>query len=198
MQDNNQNRPQQPRKKKFDLAFSLFIILMVVGAIILIRQLTQPKALEYTFKELEVALVDTVNPVNSETLTAQPVGGQNYDMFTLTGELADGTEFTAIITVDQFNVIASTHSVKLYELLLEISHCINNGKLHIGDTHLSNNRIITKFNHRMNYALAMNMNLYIVRLNIKKPLCFYNLKAFVHHSGTIYGYFCTHRPVWML
>ena len=116
MQENNQNKPQQPKKKKFDLLFSLFIILMVVGAIILIRQLTQPKAVELTYKELEVALVDEVNPVNSETLIAQPVGGQNYDMFTLTGELVDGTEFTAIITVDQFNEIASTHSVKLYEL----------------------------------------------------------------------------------
>ena len=116
MQDNNQNKPQQPRKKKFDLLFSFFIILMVVGAIILIRQLTQPKAVELTYKELEVALVDPINPINSETLIAQPVGGQNYDMFTLTGELVDGTEFTAIITVDQFNEIASTHSVKLYEL----------------------------------------------------------------------------------
>ncbi len=116
MQDNNQNKPHQPRRKKFDLLFSFFIILMVVGAIILIRQLTQPKAVELTYKELEVALVDPINPINSETLTAQPIGGQNYDMFTLTGEMVDGTEFTAIITVDQFNVIANTHSVKLYEL----------------------------------------------------------------------------------
>ena len=116
MQENNQNKPQQPKKKKFDLVFSLFIILMVVGAIILIRQLTNPKAEELTYKELEAALVDEVNPINSETLIAQPVGGQNYDMFTLTGEFADKTEFTAIITVDQFNEIASTHSVKLYEL----------------------------------------------------------------------------------
>ena len=116
MQNNNQNKPQQPKKKKFDLVFSLFIILMVVGAIILIRQLTQPKAVELTYKELEVALVDEINPVNSETLIAQPVGGQNYDMFTLTGEFADKTEFTAIITVDQFNEIASIYSVKLYEL----------------------------------------------------------------------------------
>ena len=116
MQDNNQNKPHAPKRRKFDFLFTLFIILMVVGAIVLIRQLTQPKAIELTYKDLEIALVDKFNPVNTETLTAQPVGGQNYDMFTLTGELADGTKFTAIITVDQFNNIAATNSIKLYEL----------------------------------------------------------------------------------
>ena len=110
MQGNNQKQPQQPRRRKFDLVFAFFIALMVVGAVILIRQLTQPKAVELTYKELEVALI------NSETLSAQPVGGENYDMFTLTGELIDGTEFTAIITVDQFNEFAGMYSVKLYEL----------------------------------------------------------------------------------
>ena len=110
MQGNNQKQPQQPRRRKFDLVFAFFIALMVVGAVILIRQLTQPKAVELTYKELEVALI------NSETLSAQPVGGENYDMFTLTGELIDGTEFTAIITVDQFNEFAEMYSVKLYEL----------------------------------------------------------------------------------
>ena len=116
MQDNNQNKPQMPRKRKPDIIFGLIVILLIVGVIIFIQQLTQPKAIELTYKELEVALVDEINPVNSETLKAQPVGGQNYDMFTLTGELVDGTEFTAIITVAQFNEISSTHSIKLYEL----------------------------------------------------------------------------------
>lgn len=116
MQDNNQNKPQMPRKRKPDIVFGLIVILLIVGVIIFIQQLTQPKAIELTYKELEVALVDEINPVNSETLKAQPVGGQNYDMFTLTGELVDGTEFTAIITVAQFNEISSTHSIKLYEL----------------------------------------------------------------------------------
>ena len=116
MQDNNQNKPHGPKRRRFDFLFTLFIVLMVIGAIVLIRSLTQPKAIELTYKDLEVALVDQFNPVNTETLTAQPIGGQNYDMFTITGQLADGTEFTAIITVDQFNEIASTHSIKLYEL----------------------------------------------------------------------------------
>ena len=116
MQDNNQNKPHAPKRRRFDFLFTLFIVLMVIGAIVLIRSLTQPKAIELTYKDLEVALVDQFNPVNTETLTAQPIGGQNYDMFTITGQLADGTEFTAIITVDQFNEIASTHSIKLYEL----------------------------------------------------------------------------------
>ena len=111
MQENNQNKPQQPKKKKFDLVFSLFIILMVVGAIILIRQLTNPKAQELTYKELAAALVDEVNPINSETLIAQPVGGQNYDMFTLTGEFADKTEFTVIITVN--SVLSANSPVKV-------------------------------------------------------------------------------------
>ena len=116
MQDNNQNKPQMPRKRRPDFVFGLVVILLIVGVIIFIQQLTQPKAVELTYSELKIALVDQINPVNSETLKAQPVGGQNYDMFTLTGELVDGTEFTVIVTVDQFNEIASTHSIKLIEL----------------------------------------------------------------------------------
>ena len=116
MQDNNQNKPQMPRKRRPDFVFGLVVILLIVGVIIFIKQLTQPKAVELTYSELKIALVDQINPVNSETLKAQPVGGQNYDMFTLTGELVDGTEFTVIVTVDQFNDIASTHSIKLVEL----------------------------------------------------------------------------------
>ena len=116
MQDNNQNKPQMPRKRRPDFVFGLVVILLIVGVIIFIQQLTQPKAVELTYSELKIALVDQINPVNSETLKAQPVGGQNYDMFTLTGELVDGTEFTVIVTVDQFNDIASTHSIKLIEL----------------------------------------------------------------------------------
>ena len=116
MQDNNQNKPHMPRKRRPDFVFGLVVILLIVGVIIFIQQLTQPKAVELTYSELKIALVDQINPVNSETLKAQPVGGQNYDMFTLTGELVDGTEFTVIVTVDQFNDIASTHSIKLIEL----------------------------------------------------------------------------------
>ena len=116
MQDNNQNKPQMPRKRRPDFVFGLVVILLIVGVIIFIQQLTQPKAVELTYSELKIALVDQINPVNSETLKAQPVGGQNYDMFTLTGELVDGTEFTVIVTVDQFNDIASDHSIKLVEL----------------------------------------------------------------------------------
>ena len=116
MQNNNQNKPQMPRKRRPDFIFGLVVILLIVGVIIFIQQLTQPKAIELTYSELKIALVDQINPVNSETLKAQPVGGQNYDMFTLTGELVDGTEFTVIVTVEQFNDIASTHSIKLIEL----------------------------------------------------------------------------------
>ena len=113
---NNQNKPQQPRRKRFDFLFSFFIIALVVGAIIFIRELTQPKAIELTYVQLQEVLADDINPVNSESLTAQLVGGQNYDMFTIAGELADGTEFTAIVTVGQFNELAQTTSIKLYEL----------------------------------------------------------------------------------
>ena len=116
MQDNNQNKPQMPRKRKPDFIFGLIVILLIVGVIVFIQQLTQPKAVELTYSELKIALVDEINPVNSETLKAQPVGGQNYDMFTLTGELVDGTEFTVIVTVAQFNEISTTHSIKLVEL----------------------------------------------------------------------------------
>ena len=40
MQDNNQNKPHAPKRRRFDFLFTLFIVLMVIGAIVLIRSLT--------------------------------------------------------------------------------------------------------------------------------------------------------------
>ena len=62
MQDNNQNKPQMPRKRRPDFIFGLVVILLIVGVIVFIQQLTQPKAVELTYSELksiaEAALYD--------------------------------------------------------------------------------------------------------------------------------------------
>ena len=55
MQDNNQNKPQMPRKRKPDFIFGLIVILLIVGVIVFIQQLTQPKAVELTYSELKIA-----------------------------------------------------------------------------------------------------------------------------------------------
>ena len=115
MQQNN-NQPKQPRRKKFDLLFYLFIIVMIIGAVLLIQNLTKPNPKELSYSELIVALQDSKNPINTESLTAQPVGGENLAMFTVTGKFADETTFTCIITLEQYNQISSTSKIKLHAL----------------------------------------------------------------------------------
>ena len=128
MQDNNQNQnkkqsnPNQRPRRKFDWIFPIVVIIAIVGIILLIQHLMTPNPKELSYSELVIAMNDTTNPVNTESVAAQPVGGSNYFMFTITGKFADNKQFTCIVTMDQFNDLTSGEatgnpvSIKLYKL----------------------------------------------------------------------------------
>ncbi len=112
MQQNNQNQQNQKPRKRIDWLFPIIVILAVVGIFLLIQHLTTPKPKELSYAELVVALEDTTNPVDTSSISAQPIGGVNYQMFTIRGNFKDSKSFTCNVTTQQFNAI----TIKLVKL----------------------------------------------------------------------------------
>ncbi len=107
MQQNNQNQQNQKPKKRIDWLFPIIVILAVVGIFLLIQHLTTPKPKELSYAELVVALEDKTNPVDTSSISAQPIGGVNYQMFTIRGNFKDSKSFTCNVTTQQFNDLTS-------------------------------------------------------------------------------------------
>ena len=105
---------QKPRKK-FDFLFYLLIIVVIIGVFLLIRNLTRPNPKTLTYADLVVAVEQ--QKIDSESLSAQPAGGQNYDMFTISGRVknAEGQweVFYAVVTMDQFNDLTQTYDLAI-------------------------------------------------------------------------------------
>ena len=107
MQQNNQNQQNQKPRKRIDWLFPSIVILAVVGRFLLIQHLTTPKPKELSYAELVVALEDKTNPVDTSSISAQPIGGVNYQMFTIRGNFKDSKSFTCNVTTQQFNDLTS-------------------------------------------------------------------------------------------
>lgn len=130
MQDNNQKQQNQRPRRRFDWLFPIIVIIAVVGIFLFIRHLMQPTPKELSFAELQVARENTVNPINSQTVIAQPASGSNNEtIYIISGDYKDGTSFVCYVTIEQFNIITTTPilgeenqvlaeplSVKLYKL----------------------------------------------------------------------------------
>ncbi len=119
MQQNNQNQQNQKPRKRIDWLFPIIVILAVVGIFLLIQHLTTPKPKELSYAELVVALEDKTNPVDTSSISAQPIGGVNYQMFTIRGNFKDNKSFTCNVTTQQFNDLTSGEkaiTIKLVKL----------------------------------------------------------------------------------
>ena len=109
MQDNNnQKQNQQSPQRRFDWKFPLIVIIAIIGIALFIRYLMQPNPKSLTFPELTAAIVDTTNPVDSSTVTAQPASGSNNEsIFIISGKFKDGKSFNCLVTIQQFNDLTS-------------------------------------------------------------------------------------------
>lgn len=121
MQDNNQKQNQQQGPgRKFDWKFPLIVIIAIVGIFLFVRYLMQPNPKQLSFAELETAIVDTQNPVDSSTVKAQPASGSNNEsIYIISGQFKDGKSFTCYVTIQQFNAITTGEnalSIRLYKL----------------------------------------------------------------------------------
>ncbi len=121
MQDNNQKQNQQQGPgRKFDWKFPLIVIIAIVGIFLFVRYLMQPNPKQLSFTELETAIVDTENPIDSGTVTAQPASGSNNEsIYVISGKFKDGKSFTCYVTIQQFNDITTGEhalSIRLYKV----------------------------------------------------------------------------------
>lgn len=132
MQNNNQNQNQTPQKQqmptrgpKFKLSYIIFIIIFFLGMYFFITSLTRQNPKELSYAEL-VTKVEA-NEVDTNTLYAQPIGGENFQLYTIAGKFTTKNqngedviyEFTCNVTIDQFNNLTSGDnaiSIKLYQL----------------------------------------------------------------------------------
>ncbi len=116
-ENKNQNTPQPRPRRRFDWLFPIFVIAALVGIFLFIQNMTKPKPTELSYSELQTALTAEVNPVDTSSLKAQPVGGDsNLGIMTVSGRYADGSKFVCNVTTIQYNEIASEYHIKLYSL----------------------------------------------------------------------------------
>ena len=105
MQDNNNKNPQ-PKKRRFDFLFYALVAITIIAVFFLIRGLTQKKAVQYTYDEV-VEKID--NGTIKGELKVSPAGGDNYELYTLSGNTSDGT-FYANIFKDQVLLIEKDYA----------------------------------------------------------------------------------------
>lgn len=112
MQDNNQKNQNKKPKFKFDWFFTLFIIMAIIGVVTLINYLSTPTTDTLTYSEVvyyaKQGKIETDK--NGVQIYASPVGGENYNMYTLTGtykpEGQDKTKsFQATVLVSELEAL---------------------------------------------------------------------------------------------
>ena len=81
MQNNDKNG--QGQKRKFDLMFLLVVVVAIVGVIFLINYIARDRADEFTYNDF--VLNYEKNAINKDVV-AKPVGGENYDLYIITGK----------------------------------------------------------------------------------------------------------------
>ncbi len=113
MQDNQKPR----RRRSTDIIFWLVVIVLIIGVVLLIRHLTTPKPKELSYQELVTEV--TNNKIDTSTMSAQVVGGVNYDMFTISGAFMDKSSFVCIVTIGQLEELTTGEqaiSIRLIEV----------------------------------------------------------------------------------
>ena len=109
MQNNDENKNGQYPKRKFDLMFLLLVAISIVGVIFLINYIARDRAEPLSYS----AFCDYVanDKINNNTLTAKPVGGENYNLYTISGQYKVG---------DTGNSVKSFNLVVTYETIITL------------------------------------------------------------------------------
>ena len=105
-QNQNKNLNSQAPKHKFDFAFIILLLIAVVGVFMIIQFLSVKGPEKITYNEF-------VEYVEAEQITgdlkATPVGGENYLMYTISGEFinekGDKGKFSLIVNNELLNEI---------------------------------------------------------------------------------------------
>ena len=109
---NNNRPPMQPKKKSFFSSFGIYILMVVllIGCWITYSTLSKPKPEELTYNQFEAAAEAQL----ISTAKAKPVGGENENMFTISGKYYKTAEdktnekltyYKVVVTMDQYNYL---------------------------------------------------------------------------------------------
>lgn len=107
MNEQNNNNNQNPqRRRRIDFGVLIISVLLIIGIWLAFSNLLGSSTKQFTYNEFRT-LVDSQDAQNKvETVTAQVVGGSNYDLFTVSGTyLVNGEshDFEVVVTYDQLN-----------------------------------------------------------------------------------------------
>ena len=111
MQNNNQKKPVQ--KKRFDIIFFILVILTIIGVFFLIRGFTTTSPKELNYNEF-TEYVETGKIAG--VVTAKPVGGENYGIYTITGAYNDNgkiSKFTLNVTTQLLEQIYELDNIQV-------------------------------------------------------------------------------------
>ena len=100
MQKNN-NQNNQNRRRGFDLIFFIVVILAIVAVVLLIRNLMTSSSVT-TFSYQEFVTKVNEEKIVPEKIIAKPAGGENYEIYTITGTYKVEENKTAKFTL-KFN-----------------------------------------------------------------------------------------------
>lgn len=109
-----ENKPNQKPRRKYDFVFILITLIAIVGIFFFVQYLMTPKPVNLSYSELQTALVDPKNPVDSSTLVAQPNGGSgNSGIFIVSGSYKDGQKFVCYVVTSQFDTLSNQVTIRL-------------------------------------------------------------------------------------
>ena len=111
MQNNNKKKPEQ--KKRFDIIFFILVILTIIGVFFLIRGFTTTSPKELNYNEF-TEYVETGKIAG--VVTAKPVGGENYGIYTITGAYNDNgkiSKFTLNVTTQLLEQIYELDNIQV-------------------------------------------------------------------------------------
>ena len=121
MQQNENNN--QPRRKKVDWLFIVILIVMVIAVIFFINNLTSSQVKTLTYSDY-YTLVENKDVLSAE---ASPAGGENYDLYEITGVYKgnNGDErYYVVVTSEQLNTLTAADGLNFAIEIVPISESI--------------------------------------------------------------------------
>ncbi len=102
---NNEDKNNQYPKRRFDLVFLLLVAISIIGVIFLINYIARDRA-EVVSYDTFVGLVEQ-NGVIDNKVKAKPVGGENYNLYTISGSFKNANNVTKT-----FNIVVTYDTVQ--------------------------------------------------------------------------------------
>ena len=121
MQQNENNN--QPRRKKVDWLFIVILIVMVIAVIFFINNLTSSQVKTLTYTDY-YTLVENKDVLSAE---ASPAGGENYDLYEITGVYKSNNSderYYVVVTSDQLNTLTAVDGLNFAIEIVPISESI--------------------------------------------------------------------------